>query len=79
MYALIPIHDSAKSFGHKATVRQEGDRLILRSYQTDVAYIENGTLKVYGTYSATTTRHIKEFARQNGFKADTKKQVEQYI
>ena len=32
--------------------------------------------EVYGTYSATTLRHIKEFLKQNGFKADSKSQIE---
>lgn len=30
---------------------------------------------VYGIYSATTLRHIKEFLRQNGFKAESKAQI----
>lgn len=68
-------YDTKKSFYGKAKVRYEGDKLILRSYQTDVAYIENGKATVNGSYSSTTLRHIKEFLKQNGFKADTWAQI----
>ena len=30
---------------------------------------------VFGLYSVTTLRHIKEFLKQNGFKAETKAQI----
>ena len=70
-------YDCRKSFNGKATVRTSGKQLVLRSYQTDVAYIEDGKLIVNGTYSATTLRHIKEFARQNGFDAPGKKYIEE--
>ena len=59
----------------KANVRTEGDKTILRSYSTDVAYIKNGVAVVNGTYSNTTLRHIKEFLRQNDFKANTSSQI----
>lgn len=68
-------YDRRKSFYGKAVVFKEGDKLVLRSYSTDVAYIENGKPVVNGLYSATTTRHIKEFLRQNGFKAESSKQI----
>jgi hypothetical protein len=68
-------YDRRKSFYGKAQVFKQGDRLVLRSYSTDVAYIENGKPVVKGLYSATTTRHIKEFLRQNGFKAESSKQI----
>ena len=68
-------YDSRKSFYHKARVRNENGKTILTSYQTDVAYIENGKAHVKGTYSSTTLRHIKEFLLQNGFKADNSKQI----
>lgn len=72
---LSPRYDSRKSFYGKAEVRNEGGKLILRSYETDVAYIENGKPVVKGLYTTTTTRHIKEFLLQNGFKADNSKQI----
>ena len=34
-----------------------------------------GKAYVVDTYSQTTLRHIKEFLKQNGFKADSKKQI----
>ena len=69
------IFDTRKSFYGKAIVRVDDNRLILKSYDTDVAYIENGVAVVNGEYSTTTMRHIKEFLKQNGFKAETTKQV----
>jgi hypothetical protein len=74
---LRAVNDSRKSFYGKAGVRYEGDKIILRSYSTDVAYIENGRAIVNGYYSNTTLRHIKEFLKQNGFEADSWKQIEE--
>ena len=74
-YKLTPQYDSKKSFYGKAKVRNENGKTILRSYDTDVAVIENGKPKVYGTYSSTTLKHIKEFLKQKGFKAETKEQI----
>jgi hypothetical protein len=80
---LIPEHDSRKSFYGKARVSinpVDGD-LELVSYSTRVAVIHepnddtNKTASVYGTYSSTTLRHIKEFLLQNGFRAENKKQI----
>lgn len=67
--------DSRASFYGKAQVRSEDGRTILQSYSTDVAYIENGKAHINGTYSMTTLRHIKEFLKQNGFKAESKDQI----
>jgi len=72
---LQAIHDSRNQFYGKAKVRQEGKKRILKSYDTDVASIENGKVKVKGMFSLTTTRHIKEFLKQQGIKADTGKQI----
>jgi hypothetical protein len=68
-------YDSRKSFYGKAQVRTEGNRTILRSYSTDVAEIVDGKPVVYGMYSDTTARHIKEFLKQHGFKAESGKQI----
>ncbi len=68
-------HDSRKSFYGKASVTDDGVRKTLRSYMTDVAYIEDGKAVVHGYYSVTTLRHIKEFLLQNGFKAYSKAQI----
>jgi hypothetical protein len=73
-YSLKP-NDSHKSFYGKAHVIQRGDKKILRSYDTDVAEIEDGKAKVKGLYSQTTTRHIKAFLIENGFKAESSKQI----
>jgi len=73
---LIPQHDSAKSFYKKAIVKrlQSGD-IVLQSYSTDVAGIFGGKPKVKGSYSQTTTRHIKEFLKQKGIKVESTKQI----
>lgn len=72
---LIPMHDSAASFYNKAIVIQDGNNIKLQSYSTVVAEIKDNKAVVFGTYSATTLRHIKEFLKQNGFKAENKKQI----
>ena len=72
---LIPIHDTAKSFGHKAIIETTENGSILYSYNTEVARIENNKPIVYDTFSNTTLRHIKEYLKQNGHKAETKKQI----
>lgn len=69
--------DSRKSFYKKAHVIENDGVKKLQSYNTIVAQIEDGIAKVYGTYSPTTLRHIKEFLKQNGLKADTKAQIEE--
>ena len=72
-YYLKPIFDNCKSFYGKATVKASDDynTLILWSYLTKVAEIADGQAKVIDTFS----RHIKEFLKQNGFKAETKAQI----
>jgi hypothetical protein len=81
---LKPIYDSRQSFYNKATVTEDKNGKYLTSYNTVVARItdkNNGYqiapyAEVYGTYSQTTLRHIKEFLKQNGFKAESKSQIE---
>ena len=72
-------YDSRKSFYGKATVIHEEGVIKLRSYSTIVAEIRNGKPIVFGTYSNTTLRHIKEFLKQNGFLADDIKDVRNYF
>lgn len=72
---LTANYDSKQSFYGKANVKIEGDKITLVSYNTDVAVIEKGKVKVLGIYSQTTTRHIKEFLKQNGFKTENSKQI----
>jgi hypothetical protein len=47
----------------------------LVSYVTEVATIADDKARVRGVYSNTTLRHIKEFLKQNGFKAENSKQI----
>ena len=76
MYALSCRYDTRQSFYGKAQVQEQetsyGKELKLYSYGTLVASIsidtiENKTIYEYlGQYSCTTTRHQKEFFKQNG-------------
>ena len=61
-------YSSVKSFYGKAfIVNSASGDTFLESYGTRVAEVVNGKFKVLGHYSSTTTRHIKEYAKQNGF------------
>lgn len=75
IYELKPVYDARKSFYNKAIVVINDNRKKLLSYQTLVAVIEDGKAKINGTYSQTTLRHIKEFLKQNGFKAENEAQI----
>lgn len=74
MFDLECIYDSKKSFGGKAKIIEVKNRNItdlqLHSYNTFVARITTiygiKTYYYFGKYSSTTTRHQKEFFRQNG-------------
>ena len=72
---LEAIYDSKQSFYEKAKVELEGNRIVLYSYGSYVAYIENDIAYITGDYTQTTFRHIKEFLLQNGFEAVSKKQM----
>lgn len=81
-YDLSTKFDARKSFYGKARVEADYPEVRLISYTTHVASIkyngqpeDKGTAEVYGTYSQTTLRHIKEFLLQYGFKADNSKQI----
>ena len=74
-YELCPRFDSRKSFYGKARISNENGEIVLISYTTRVAKIVDGKAYVFGLYSQTTTRHIKEFLKQFGFKAETSKQI----
>ena len=75
---LYPYYDSAKSFYGKAKVIEIENDVFHISYDKIVAFFNRDAkvAQVYGTYSATTLRHIKEFLKQSGFKAESKKQIE---
>ena len=75
MKNLKPIYDNSKSFYEKAKVEIDGNRIVLYSYGSYVAFIENDAAYITGYYTQTTMRHIKEFLLQNGFEAVSKKQM----
>ena len=65
-------YDARKSFYKKAftgvfTWSNGRSALYLKSYDTIVACIWQNQLRIYGGFSQTTARHIREFAHQNGF------------
>jgi hypothetical protein len=72
---LTPQQDSRASFYNKAHVRIEGNKKTLISYLTPVCIVENGAARVLGKWSATTSRHVKEFLYQEGFKAENTPQI----
>jgi hypothetical protein len=75
LYELVPRYDARQSFYGKAQVLVDDGTHTLVSYSTKVAEVKDGKPYVYGTYSSTTLRHIKEFLKQHGFKADSKDQI----
>ena len=76
METLEPRFDSRQSFYQKAHYTISNGIKRLYSYGTLVAKINrNGAVYLCLEYSATTNRHIKEFLKQNGFIAETKKQM----
>lgn len=87
VYAMEPHYDSRKSFYGKAHVDDRGSIKVLYSYDSPVAMIKDGEV-ILGKatnrgypysiwkYSPTTLRHVKEFLKQNGFKAETQDQME---
>ena len=72
-------YDGRKSFYKKAMVERNGNDLKLYSYNTLVAEIKDNKAILRGFYSSTTLRHQKEFLKQNGFNAESKKQMKEYL
>lgn len=70
-------YDSRASFYGKARVVKFKDfSSYLVSYSTIVACITpDGKAHVKDSYSQTTTRHVKEYLKQSGFKAENLKQI----
>lgn len=64
---LKNIYDSRNSFYKKAYTGEFNNCKYLKSYNTIVACIYKNTLRIYGYFSQTTARHIREFALQNNF------------
>ena len=80
-YELTPIYDTRASFYGKAKVIEyPNGRKVLTSYDTEVAEITaEGKAIVHGKYSTTTSRHQKEFLKQNGFSVCGKNTLETYM
>ena len=76
MEELRPIYSNVKSFYGKAKIIREKNTIKLQSYNTIIAEIKDGKLHINGFYSATSTKHLREFLKQNGFKIGTKKELE---
>ena len=75
-YELTPIYNNQKSFNGKAKVKIKEDLKMLFSYDIEVCRIENRQAKILiDNLSNTTLKHVKEFLLQEGFKADTRKQI----
>jgi hypothetical protein len=71
---LNPRFDSRQSFYGKARVEEAEDgTLTLISYRTPVAKIKGGKVELLPLWSTsqTTLRHVKEFLKQHGFKAES--------
>lgn len=65
IYELSPRYDTRKSFYGKAhVVDHENGTTELQSYDTIVSRCVNGKVEELGKWSATTTRHQKEFRKQ---------------
>ena len=65
IYELAPRYDARKSFYGKARViDHENGTIELQSYDTIVSRCVNGKVEELGKWSATTTRHQKEFRKQ---------------
>ena len=65
IFELVPRYDTRKSFYGKArVVDHENGTIELQSYDTIVSRCVNGKVKELGKWSATTTRHQKEFRKQ---------------
>jgi hypothetical protein len=64
---LYPRFDRCKSFYGKALIKEDGERIILQSYESDVAFYHKDRNSVaFGEdadYSNTTLRHVREFLR----------------
>ena len=78
LFELTPKFDSRKSFYGKAKISFEGDRRLLLSYGTPVAFIEPDRPPVMldgWDSTQTTLRHVKEFLKQNDLKAESLEQM----
>ena len=74
---LTPRYDRRSSFYGKAhLIIHEDGKIQLQSYETIVAEYADGKMKVFGHYSTTTSRHVREFIRQITGEDLTVKEIE---
>lgn len=87
---LKPVYDSRQSFYGKALVEETDTTISLISFKSRICTIEakgldDVAVKIYNvrdyygnslTFSKTSLRHLKEFLKQNGLKAESKAQIE---
>ncbi len=75
MIELTPIFSDQKSFHGKAQIEKTATGKKLYSYNFFVAEVNGKKASVYNLQSDSTLRHVKEFLKQEGLKADNKKQI----
>jgi len=73
MMELIPIYSDQKKFHKKAMTSNNGKKLY--SYDILVAEIIEKNAIIYDIKTESTTRHVIEFLKQSGYKAENKKQI----
>lgn len=66
---------NVKSFYGKAHIIRDSEGIKLLSYSTVIAEFREGRPYIYGWYSSTSTRHLKEFLQQMGFPAGSKREL----
>ena len=72
------LYENIAGFYNKALIYQNKNNkkhFVLMSYNTIVAEIKNNKFIVYGYYSATTAKHLKEFLHKFNISAGGKKQL----
>lgn len=66
-----------KSYYGKAVITEDDDFIVLRSYNTDVVAIDksnNKIIRLWNGWSVTTSKHVNDFLKQNGFNMLSKKE-----
>lgn len=77
-YELYPMFDNRKSFYGKALVCITDDNIkYLKSYNLTIAAVKDGQCYCDGIFSLTSTRHTKEFFKQETGRTYTTNQLKQ--
>lgn len=75
-FELPNVGDGRKEFYGKAhQIEHDNGTIELQSYDTIVGRIKDGKCEIFGTYSATTLRHIRSWLLFNGFKSGSKQEI----